>query len=374
MKLLKVSAKNFKNMADDVEIDFVAKARKTSEDKEYELHEIAENLYVYATMAFVGKNASGKTTALDLLMVAYNILSYFRVDINIPLNGTELTMYFYEEGYIYKYITKLNQNGLEKDKLAFSEEYIGKKKYFSSYANKIYEDDFEEIPVFTKLPDDVSKVFLALNRKAISALEYSDFEYFPDGAGYKIISKAFSLVKFFEIDESILKKILSIFDENIQSLEIDDLGNYKLKYNGEEEYLNPKELFYRLSSGTVKGILMYIMIVASLEFGFDVIIDEIENHFHKTLVDNIISLYKDKSVNKRDATLIISTHYCELLDLFNRQDNIYIANSDEKVHLNSIYEKYPGRNDILKSKKFYNGEFKTSVNYEALMELKRALK
>ena len=374
MKLLKVSAKNFKNLADDVEIDFVAKARKTSEDKEYELHEIAENLFVYATMAFVGKNASGKTTALDLLMVAYNILSYFRVDINIPLNGTELTMYFYEEGYIYKYITKLNQNGLEKDKLAFSEEYIGKKKYFSSYANKIYEDDFEEIPVFTKLPDDVSKVFLALNRKAISALEYSDFEYFPDGAGYKIISKAFSLMKFFEIDESILKKILSIFDENIQSLEIDDLGNYKLKYNGEEEYLNPKELFYRLSSGTVKGILMYIMIVASLEFGFDVIIDEIENHFHKTLVENIISLYKDKSVNKRDATLIISTHYCELLDLFNRQDNIYIANSDEKVHLNSIYEKYPGRNDILKSKKFYNGEFKTSVNYEALMDLKRALK
>lgn len=374
MKLLKVSAKNFKNLANDVEIDFVAKARKTSEDKEYELHEIAENLFVYSTMAFVGKNASGKTTALDLLTVAYNILSYFRVDMNIPLNGTALTMYFFEEGYIYKYITKLNQNGLEKDKLTFSEEYIGKKKYFSSYANRIYEDDFEEIPVLTKLPDDVSKVFLAMNRRTISALKYSDFEYFPDGAGYNIISKAFSLMNFFDIDENILKKILGIFDENIQSLEIDELGNYKLKYNGKEEYLNSKELFYRLSSGTVKGILMYIMIVASLEFGFDVIIDEIENHFHKTLVENIISLYKDKTVNKRDATLIISTHYCELLDLFNRQDNIYIANSDEKVHLNSIFEKYPGRNDILKSKKFYNGEFKTSVNYDALMDLKRALK
>ena len=63
---------------------------------------------------------------------------------------------------------------------------------------------------------------------------------------------------------------------------------------------------------------MYIMVVASLRNGFDVIIDEIENHFHKTLVENIISLYKDKSVNKNNATLIISTHYCELLDLFNR--------------------------------------------------------
>lgn len=374
MKLLKVRAKNFKNLADDVEIDFVAKARKTSEDKEYELHEIAENLFVYATMAFVGKNASGKTTALDLLAVAYSILSYFRVDMNIPLNRTVLTMYFYENGYIYKYITKLNQNGLENEKLTFSDEYIGKKKYYSSYANKLYEDDFEESIVPKLLPDDVSLVFLAINRQSISVLKYSEFEYFPDGAGYKIISKAFSLMNYFKIDEDILNKILCIFDENIQSLEMDELGNYKLNYNGVEESLNPKELFYRLSSGTVKGILMYIMVVASLKNGFDVIIDEIENHFHKTLVENIISLYKDKTVNKNDATLIISTHYCELLDLFNRQDNIYIANSDKKVHLNSIYEKYPGRNDILKSKKFYNGEFKTSVNYEALMDLKRALK
>lgn len=45
----------------------------------------------------------------------------------------------------------------------------------------------------------------------------------------------------------------------------------------------------------------------------------------------MISLYKDKSVNKRNATLIFTTHYCELLDLFNRQDNIYIAKSDNKV-------------------------------------------
>lgn len=382
MKLLKVSAKNFKNLADDVEIDFVAKARKTSEDKEYELHEIAENLFVYSTMAFVGKNASGKTTALDLLTVAYNLLTIFGFDMNIPLNGTELTMYLYEKGYIFKYITTLNQNALDNNKLTFSNEYIGRKRYYSSYANLVYEGNFEEISPFAGLPDDVSrkfpdnfsKLFLAIDRKSVSALKYSDFEYIPDGSGNKIISRAFSLMKFFNIEEGILKKILCIFDENIESLEMDDRGNYKLKYNGIEEYLNPKELFYRLSSGTVKGILIYIMVVASLREGFDVIIDEIENHFHKTLVENIISLYKDKSINKKEATLIISTHYCELLDLFNRQDNIYIANSDEKVHLNSVYEKYPGRNDILKSKKFYNGEFKTSVNYEALMDLKRALK
>ena len=70
------------------------------------------------------------------------------------------------------------------------------------------------------------------------------------------------------------------------------------------------------------------------------IVDEIENHFHKTLVENMISLYKDKTVNRHKATLIFTTHYCELLDLFNRQDNIYIARADKKVNLVNMYNNY----------------------------------
>ena len=46
MKLLRVRASNYKNCCDDLTIDFVAKSKKTSEDKEYELQEIAEDLYV----------------------------------------------------------------------------------------------------------------------------------------------------------------------------------------------------------------------------------------------------------------------------------------------------------------------------------------
>ena len=65
--LLRVKASHFKNCQDDTVIDLVAKSKKTTEDKEYELQEIAEGLYVYSIGAFVGKNASGKTTALELL-------------------------------------------------------------------------------------------------------------------------------------------------------------------------------------------------------------------------------------------------------------------------------------------------------------------
>ena len=98
-----------------------------------------------------------------------------------------------------------------------------------------------------------------------------------------------------------------------------------------------------------------------------------ENHFHKTLVENLISLYKDKTVNRNNASLIFTTHYCEVLDLFNRRDNIWISKSDGKVYLSNMYEDYDVRTELLKSKQFYNNAFQTSVNYEELMNLKRKL-
>ena len=138
--------------------------------------------------------------------------------------------------------------------------------------------------------------------------------------------------------------------------------------------LSDKELIYLLSSGTTKGLLLYILVVASLQNGFDLLIDEVENHFHKTLVENMISLYKDKTVNRKNATLIFTTHYCEVLDLFNRQDNIWISKSDGQVYLSNMYKDYNVRPELLKSRQFYNNAFQTSVNYDELMNLKRKLK
>ncbi len=368
MTLLKVSARNFKNLADNVEIDFVAKARKTSEDKEYELQEIANNLYVYTTMAFVGKNASGKTTALDLLKIVYDILSGFRADVDYSVDGTEICIFFYHDGYIYKYLTTLLQRGVEKT-ICFDQESLYRKKYYSSYSTKIYNEEFEEYLENSSLPEDVSKVFLVMKTKSIGALYYDD-----SLLGEDIYDLAFRIMQIFDIRENVLRGILRVFDENISDLKRDEQGNYRLTYAGEEKILSSYELLRMMSSGTTKGVLLYTIVIASLKGGFPVIIDEIENHFHKTLVENVISLYKDKTVNRNNAILIFSTHYCELLDLFNRQDNILVANAEKKVYLNSIYDKYGFRNDILKSKQFYNGEFKTSVNYDALMDLKKELK
>lgn len=370
MKLLFVNVSNFKNCEDNFVIDLVAKSKKTLEDKEYELQEIAEDLYVYNTIAFIGKNASGKTTAVELLDCCYSILGDFRLeDKHYNYDNVQLDMIFYHEGYLYRYLTTLKSDRTLGNKAIFTNQHLYKKRYFKTKIKKLYDmEEYTEIVDCGELPEDTSIVFFVLKKKVTRALYFDSF-----GEGANTYQLLFRVLKNYEISEDIFLNIIQIFDENILKIEKIDEYNYRLFYQKDIKTVSDKDLVYLLSSGTTKGILLYTLMVASLRYGFDLLIDEIENHFHKTLVENMLSLYKDKNVNKHHASLIFTTHYCEILDLFNRRDNIWIARANGKVLLSNMYEDYEIRGELLKSRQFYNNTFQTAVNYEELMNLKRKL-
>lgn len=371
MKLLQVKAKGFKNCADDFCIDMLAKSKKTSEDKEYELCEIADGLYVYNTVGIVGKNASGKSSALQLLDWCYDILGTFRLfGKEAKYHGVSLEIIFYEEGYLYKYLTDLEDTDSLDDIAVFKNQKLFRKKYYKSNLRKIFSDEWNEYGKVTGglLPEDFSIVYFVLKKSAIRELFYN--EAMDSSDSYNI---SFKLMKVAKLEDKYLEKVLKIFDENIEEIKQLDDNNYSIVYQGNKMKLSDKELYRFMSSGTTKGLNLYVTAIISLQMGFDLIVDEIENHFHKTLVENLIMLYKDKSVNKKNATLIFSTHYCELLDLFNRSDNIWITHTRDKIEIDNMYVKYGLRTELLKSKKFYQNAFDTAVNYEALMDLKREL-
>lgn len=369
MKLLKVKARGFKNCADGFEIDFVARARKTSEDKEYELQEIAEDLFVYNTVAVVGKNASGKTSALELLDWCYDILGLFQLKgKKSDYKNVLLEMIFYEKGELYKYQTTLDKTSVMDDQASFKEQRVWHKKYYKSKINSIYDENWEELLFEGELPETLSVIFFVLKKIKVREIFYGSFD-----EDEMIYSHVFKDMELFKIENALMEKIIRIFDSNLNTLKQLDENTYEVVYRGETKRMSDEDLFHFLSSGTTKGIMLYILAAASLRYGFDLVVDEIENHFHKTLVENLITLYKDKRVNKKCATLIFSTHYCELLDLFNRSDNIWITHSEEEVVVDNMYEKYNLRSELLKSKKFYHNFFGTAVNYEALMDLKRIL-
>lgn len=370
MKLLRVQVSNYKNCCDNFMIDFLAKSKKTGEDKEYELQQVSDGLYVFNTVAFIGKNASGKTSAIELLECCYSILSEFRVECKYyNYDNVSLEIIFFHEGFIYRYRTVLKADSILSTRVNFTEQHIEQKKYYKTKLKSVYEDDgFEEMLNFGELPEDTSIVFFVLKKKLNRAVYFN-----CNGLGSETYRLIFNAMKSYEISDDVLEKVIKIFDSNIQSLEMIDENRYKLVYQDKKRELSDSELVHMLSSGTTKGVLLYIFVVAALENGFDLLIDEVENHFHKTLVENIISLFKDKSVNRKQSTFVFTTHYCEVLDLFNRQDNIWVAKSEGKIRLENMYEEYNIRPEVLKSKQFYNNAFNTAVNYEDLMALKKVL-
>lgn len=370
MKLLRIKTSNFKNCEKDTVIDLVAKSKKTSEDKEYELQEIAEDLYIYSVGAFIGKNASGKTTALEILDCCYDILGTFTLENkHYSYDDIELEMIFYHEGFLYRYTTILKEDPTSMNKAVFVNQHLYKKQYFKTKINSIYDlSEYKEITNLTQLPEDTSIVFFILKKKQVQSVFFNS-----EDMGIHTYQRVFMLLKMYSISDTILTSIVRIFDNNIHSIEMIDEHNYRVDICGNVRILSDKELLYILSSGTTKGLLLYTLAVASLKTGFTLLIDEAETHFHKTLVENLLSLYMDKNVNKHNASLLFSTHYCEVLDLLNRHDNIWVCQSNEKVMIKNMYEYFNIRSGILKSKCFYNNTFQTAVNYEDLMDLKRNL-
>lgn len=370
MKLLRVKASHFKNCEDGYTIDLVARSKKTSEDKEYELQEIAEGLFTFNAVVIAGKNASGKSSALKLLELAYGILGNFRVEkeFGTSYDGVELEIIFFHEGSIYKYEATLRDKA-QPSIVQFDDERLYGKRYYKTNIRSLYEfGESERIKGLTPLPKDTSSLFHVLKDQSLAFISLHDQT--ESSFAYRY---GFIFLSAFKEEKEVLSLILKVFDENIDLLEMLEGDNYRLRFLGEERILSGQELFSFLSRGTTKGIALYAAMILSLLSGVDLLIDEIENHFHKSLVENLICLYKDKRVNRKQATIIFTTHYPELLDDIGRQDNVFICRTGRKVSIASVHDGYQVRSELLKSRQFLNNAFDTAVDYDRLMALKEAL-
>ncbi len=377
MKLLNVVANNFKLCADNFSISFLPSGNKTKDDKEFELLEIDDELFVFNTIGIIGKNASGKTTAVDLLSVVYDLFSNYRIKNSINLfkfndKSLHLDITFYHKGFVYRYLAELFKDSSTMDNsiIFIENEKLFKRKYFKSHSKNILDyKEFEEVKFETKLPNDTSMLYLLFEKIDLKGIYCSS-----DDEMYRNYAAALNIYKSIDSKLDIVTTLLKLFDEHLDNIEMVNENKFKIIYTNKivKEVTNT-ELYEILSSGTTKGFHLFTFVIYSLKTGTDLIIDEIENHFHKTLVENLVSLYKDKSVNKKNATLIFTTHYCELLDLFGRSDNIYISKFEKNIKLENMHNDYNLRSELKKSNKFYNNEFKTDVNYNALMNFKKEL-
>lgn len=378
MKILRITVNGLPLFKQELDLLFYTQQRVSEDDKE-KLYKIEPNYYLHTACAFIGINASGKTTVLKVINLALNILR------NEPINHVEsrnilgaceramLKICFLDKkNNVYCLKTVITSKKAKAGRYVYSivEEKLWEKPV-SSVKSKKYLTDFSGLrPIAARntdeayLPDDVSFI-IAHNKKTndridvFSLLSYTNINVLP-------------------FTDDIPLEVITFLDPTIEKLcfeKIEDKALIHLKFKGEEELIlnNAVELEQYLSSGTIKGIITFSMVKEVLTSGGYLLIDELENHFNKEIVVTLMRFFMDSTLNKSGSTLIFTTHYSELLDEYDRNDAIYIVRNRNGItaeNLSYILK----RNDIKKSDAYQSGFFEgTTPAYEAYLRLKKNL-
>lgn len=378
MKILRITVNGLPLFKQELDLLFYTQQRVGEDDKE-KLYKIEPNYYLHTACAFIGINASGKTSVLKVINLALNILR------NEPINHVESRnilgaceratfkiCFLDKKNNVYCLKTVITSKKAKAGRYVYSiiEEKLWEKP-IGSVKSKKYLTDFTAIsPIAVRnteeayLPDDVSFI-IAHNKKAndkidvFSLLSYTNINILP-------------------FTEDIPLEVIAFLDPTIEKLyfeKVEDKAFIHLKFKDEEEIIlnNAVELEQYLSSGTIKGIITFSMVKEVLASGGYILVDELENHFNKEIVVTLIRFFMDSSLNKNGSTLIFTTHYPELLDEYDRNDAIYIVRNRNGItaeNLSYILK----RNDIKKSDAYQSGFLAgTTPVYEAYLRLKKNL-
>ena len=379
MKLLKIKANGLPLFNQTCEIDFMATQRVSPDNMEKMnllFSKGSKNFFLNNVISFIGINASGKTTILKLITFVCKMLNnegINHISCNEILDGMNsgdnvvFDTYFSVENSICLLHTRIAK---EEKKFVIKEESLKVKPFakIKSKADIFVFDDAETVLVRDNdeafLLDDVS-IMVAYNKKTKDHLVVTDMLQYTN-------------TNKLSISHDCPPELIAFFDPSVEYLHVKKKGkdtDICLKFKGKKEIvLNQiSELNRYLSSGTIKGINTFLNAIKTFEVGGYLIVDELENHFNHEIVSTLIRFYMDKKVNTNGAVMLFSTHYAELLDEFERNDNIYIVRNRNGItaeNLSAILK----RNDIKKSEAYESGFLEGTVPmYDAYMDLKNSI-
>ena len=378
MKVLRIQARGLPLLPHGMDVCLYGQQRVNEKDKE-SLWALTPNIFLNPATAFIGLNASGQTTIMNVVSLALGLLqneSINHMSVKHILNGVDkavLRIYFADNQKNVNCLeTAIVEKRTESDNRFFviAEEKLWTKP-FSRVRTKKQLIDFEGMePIVERtgteeyLLDDVSLV-IGRNKKnndsltVCSLLSYTNENVLP-------------------FTENISMEIVKYLDPTVEKLcfeKVQDKTIIRLKFAEKEELVlnNSKELGLYLSSGTIKGIITFSMAETVLRTGGCLLVDEIENHFNHEIVATMVRLFTDRRLNQKGGVILFTTHYPELLDMFERNDNIYIVRNKGGILPENLSDLLK-RNDIKKSEVYRSDFLKgTAPSYSASMNLKKAI-
>ena len=172
-------------------------------------------------------------------------------------------------------------------------------------------------------------------------------------------------------------ELLNAIDPTIKEIKIEHGIIWTIRHIEEENETKPVEfiLAAQEAEGTKKIFGLSPYILAALEFGGTLIIDEFDAKMHPHLTRKIVELFHSPSTNLNNAQLVFITHDSNLLDPhLLRRDQICFVQKDKNgaTELYSLVEFKGVRNDASFEKDYLQGKYRavpTNLNQlEALFE------
>ncbi len=385
MRLLKIFIQDMPRFKGNIDIDFITKQRVAEDDQEKLFNTFSNNytsIYTNQAISFIGLNASGKTTILKAISFVINLLNNEALnnikskEILNDLSDNEkvkITSFFYNDNSVYKLETHIEKRVNQVDnesKLIITEERLWEKDATKVKTKKsLFEFNDSDIRIERNekeqfLLNDVS-VMIAINKEKQSNFPLRDMLMWTNHNMINILGK-------------FPKELLTFLDPSIEYFKCDirkKPADIRLKFYESEEIIlnNPSEIEKYLSSGTIKGINVFMNALLCFMEGGYLIVDELENHFNEEIVTTLVRFFMNPNVNRNGATLIYSTHYSELLDEYDRNDCIYIVRNRGGIYTENL-SLILKRNDIKKSEAYESGYLEGTVPiYESYMALKKVL-
>ncbi|MGD6730482.1 MAG: AAA family ATPase [Pleomorphochaeta sp.] len=382
MKVLRCEFRNIKLYNTDLVIDFIASDRVIEKE---EVHKESDILNLQKVITITGNNATGKTVCLRLIDLAFkllednNALINEKIDFSLLKEDSEIIIDFILDNQIYrlKSIIGIIETNIDlfttENKFYFKNEFIYKKDISSV---KKEEDIFnwtDNQLLFERSKLDKNlKSYLSSNHSMIIKITKDTFfRYIPhiDQTNINTLAEGMRYDTPF----------INLLDNSLEKVEYKRNQKIKIKYKNENINYSLSDIndqFKLISSSTIKGTTILTLIAALFYAGGGyLIIDEMEAHLNKKLVEFIIGLFMDENINKNGSVLIFTTQYSEILDFIKRKDAIYVSTKDQNFNLkleklsDIINHSEAKENKVLLSKYLKN----TSLNSEMMQKVKELL-
>lgn len=242
-----------------------------------------------------------------------------------------------------------------------------------------------------KLKDDVNKVFNWFKKLIIiNSNMVNDFDIYEisQGTGKKYKEQALEILKMADIglcDFSVIKdrafspkdlqemiafnekkqrqgaRVQQLKNEQGNVFDIDILTKFKV-YDEQKNEVAEKNIqllkdFGFHSEGTFKLFSILAFLLASLDQGYTILVDELDGSLHFLLVEYIIRLFNSINNNIKNAQLICSVHNQLIMDMDLRRDQIYFTSKNiyNESELTCLSDYTNVRKNDLFSKKYLAG-------------------